>query len=232
MPYYKKSSKKTKYRKRSRSKRSVARRQQNMRVPRYSLLGLTKAVKLKYVEFTQIGLSVGLPLHLSYRCNGPSNPNLLGAGHQPRGWDQLQPLYLTSCCLGSRITVSFMPSSGQHPIICYIQQSKVIAPTLINPVDALEDRMVTSRAWASGQGARGVTISKNFSAKRFFNKVDVLDDPHLSAPTTTATTPQNEAYWHVSFTPTHSVANLQACDVTVQIEYFVIFKDPVNPSQS
>jgi len=211
-----------------RKSRAVS-QQRNWNVPTRSLLGNSRAVKLKYVEVTTIPVVAGLPGLLSFRIMNIFDPLASGGGHQPRGFDQLEPLYGKYCVLGAKCTVNFMPNNTQHANIQYIQTSTDQAVTLINPVDALEDRQVVSKPWSPGGGigSKQVLVSK-FSTKKFFNKVDVLDDPHLAGGTN-GIAPATNAFFNVSNSPAHAAPTFQHTDCIVVIDYFVVFSDPTNP---
>lgn len=206
--------------------------QRTWNVPTRSLLGNSRAVKLKYVEVTQIPVVAGLPGVISIRILNIQDPLASGGGHQPRGFDQLEPLWNRYHVLGAKCTANFMPSNSQHSCIQYIQTSGVEATTLINPVDALEDRQVVSKPWSpgGGVGSKQVLVAK-FSTKKFFNKVDVMDDPHLKG-FTGGSPPLVGAYFNISNSPTHPVIDFQVTDIVIVVDYFVVFTEPKNPLAS
>lgn len=49
--------------------------------------------KLRYSTYYQGYSAAGTPLHRTYNANSVFDPDLTGAGHQPRGFDQLAALY-------------------------------------------------------------------------------------------------------------------------------------------
>ncbi len=201
--------------------------------PRRSLLGNSRVVKLKYCETTQIPVDlIGLPGLVAFNILNIQDPNFSSGGHQPRGYDQLESLWNRYNVLGARITVNFMPSNTQHSVIQYIQTTSLTPLTLVNPVDALEDRQVVSRPFAPGGGAVNGVLFSNFSTKRFFDKADVVDDHHLGGFTGGAPPPVG-VYWVVSNSPTHAgVTGLQPTDIVVNIEYIVLYSAPKNPLAS
>lgn len=71
---------------------------------------------LKYVD-NQIQTSVSGGLStIIYRMNGPYDPDVTNAGHQPMYWDTYTGIYQNARVLGSRIRVDFMPAvlSGSY----------------------------------------------------------------------------------------------------------------------
>ncbi len=232
MPYKRKS---RKPRRRRRYKRSRASRMQVAR-PRRSLFGNSLVVKMKYVYLGQISTLVGIPIPLSFRANGPYDPDVALGGTQPRGWDQISSMWERSTCTHSKCRVNFLPEGysepgDHHPIICYLQLSKHPAPAILTPRDALESRDVTAAPWVAGQGARGMTRTKSFNAAKFFSVVDILDSPEFSGGPGGLPAGSHQAYYNLSFSPTH-VASHSACDVVVTIDYTVVFTNPVQPPPS
>lgn len=229
--------------KRKRKSRRPRRRRYNRRArklqvarPRRSLFGNSVVVKLKYVYLGQISTLVGIPIPLSFRANGPYDPDVALGGSQPRGWDQISELYQRNIVTHSKCRVNFMPEGysepgDHHPIICYLQLSKDPAPAILTPRDALESRQVSAAPWVAGQGARGMTLTKSFNAAKFFSVVDILDSPHYSGTKTALPIGNHMGYFNLSFSPTH-VASHSGCDVVVTIDYTVVFTNPIQPPPS
>ena len=223
-------------RRRRRRKRGSYAKKLQVRRPRGFLFGNSKVVKLKYVHIGQIPLTaLGNPSHLSFRCNSIFDPDVALGGGQPRGYDQLAPLYHRYCVTASKITVRFMPEGvnapgDHHPLVLYVQQTNQLVPLLFSPRDALESRHVNARAWSAGQGAIGCTLKKSFNCKKWFTTVDPLDG-HLYN-SIMANNPLHPVFWHISFTPTHGGSTLSPCDVLIQIDYTVVLTQQINPPAS
>jgi len=220
---------------RKRTRRSRAYKMQVAR-PRRSLFGQSVAVKLKYVFLGQISTLVGIPIPLSFRANGPYDPDVAFGGTQPRGWDQIASMWERHTVTHSRCKVNFMPEGvnepgDHHPLICYLQLSKHPAPAILTPRDALESRDVAAAPWAAGQGARGMTLTKSCNTAKFFSVVDILDSPLYSGGPSGLPAGSHQAYYNLSFSPTHVAAH-SGCDVVVTIDYTVVFTNPVQPPPS
>lgn len=227
---------------RTRRRRGTRRRRRRRR-PRVgrSLLGLSRVIRMKYVFLGQIPVETAgiLPFTVSFRANGASDP-FVGFGQgQPRGWDQLVPLWNQYCVLGSKIRCSFIHNPQllpTHGVVNYIQLNTTSHSGSASPLNAraaLESRLVTARTWAQGQGTIGNSLTKGFSAKKFFRKADVIDDPHMSAFTTSITQglPVTGAFFNISFASTHGTP-LGPCDIVVSIFYTIMFSDPTTPPES
>lgn len=229
------------YRRRPRRRRRRGYSSANKRLvmvrPRGFLFGNAKVVKLKYVFLGQIPINIvtGNPSGISFRANGPQDPFVgIGAG-QPRGWDQMETLYRRYTVTNSKIKCRFIPEGvgapgPHHPIVLYNEQSNETEPLFLDARAALENRTVSARPWASGQGALGCTISRTYNAKRWWKVVDPLDEHRLGSFTTTV--PIHQVYWHLSFTPTHGGEALSPVDVMVEIDYTIVYTEPINPPAS
>lgn len=223
---------KSRRRRRRRSRRSMAVKYQNQKIPRLALFGNSRSARFKYTFVGQIVLGVGIPLPLSFRANSPWDPFVgLGAG-SARGWQQVSPLFDRYTVLGSKATVTFLHNQLSivgHPVVNYIELSTDPTTALLDPRDAIESRHVSYASWAPGQGARGCKLSRTFSARNFYTKADVLDCVELGADMDQ--NPAEQAFYNISFSPTHA-AEVTPCDVIVEISYFVVLSDPVNPPAS
>ena len=217
------------------------RRRRRRRSPRISraLFGKSKLVRFKYAYPGQLGVaSTAGPYHTHvFRANSLFDPlHFAGTnvtGYQPRGFDQITPLFERYAVLGSRCSITFMPRSGSHSGVVFYLKTTLDPSysTLLNVTDALESRMVSTCRYSEGQGSRGLTISRNFSAKKFFDVQSVRDNNQLSALCTQD--PAEPAYFKFSAAATHaSMSNLEACDYILQISYIALFTNPINPDQS
>ncbi len=208
-------------------------RYRKMRVPRnqLSLMGDKKFVKMKYTFLGQIPVATGIPQSLSFRANSINDPSTLTGGGRPRGYDEMIQLFAHYTVLGSKCTVTFLHNQGAltHPVVNFIQLYRIGGFVIVNPRDAIESRHASYCTWSPGQGTRGQQLTRKFSAKKFFSKKDVVDDPDLSAFVTSD--PSTQAFYNISFAATHN-ATLIPCDVIVNIEYAVLFTDGNNPVAS
>ena len=233
MPY------KRKYRKRRRRRRG--RKVVRYRRPQASLFGQSRLVRLKYAYFGQLGVASDagpFDTHV-FAANSLHDPLVFAGtgivGAQPRGYDQITPLFDKYAVLGSRVKVTFMPHTGQHSGLVFYLSTTLSdnfgTAGLLTGVDALESRTVSTCRYADGQGARGLTLTRNFSAKKFFHVQSVKDNQSLQADV--GYNPTQPAYFRFSAAATHSsMTNMEACDYVLEISYVALFTDPVLPDQS
>lgn len=115
MPYKRKYRKKP-YKKRRRrgTQRSIMRQLSFTKSP----LPKVFTTKLRYSASTSLNPQTAhlLGTHV-YSCNGIYDPDITGIGHQPRGFDQLMPLFDHYRVIGSKIMVRFFPTDTTHGVV-------------------------------------------------------------------------------------------------------------------
>lgn len=218
-------------RKYKRRRRMVRRRRRRPRIQK-SLLGNSRIVRLKYVTMGQIPTLLGIPGSISIRAGGAGAP--FPGGGQPRGWNQLEALWTHYVVLGARIKIQFMPGSEpgedvRHPIICYMALQNTPSQPVLSARSAMEDRNTASRAWTPGQ--RTVSLYKNYSCRKFFGVKDPSDNVQLSAQTSGAQVPADDAFFTFSVSPTHGLT-VPDTDFVVEVSYIIKYTEPRNPPPS
>lgn len=133
--------------------------------------------RLRYCEFvtldaTALGSSGCLVHH--FRANSPYDPNLTGAGHQPRGFDEQMRIYDHYTVLGSKITVHFesdvdhLATVGQYCFLM-LQDSNSTPANLIDIMEGGHNVQTgikyRPRSTTSGKSC---VLSQTFSPKKFF----------------------------------------------------------------
>ena len=207
-------------------RRRMARRR---RIP--VLLGNQKLVSHKFTDATQLLVDsvAGLSIVKTYRANCISQPNP-STPDQVNGFAEMSALFQNSCVVGSRITLTCLPSQNQHARAFYI------ATELINRLgqpsfdldQILAQRFVRSTVYSPGDGGGWrPKITAKFSPRKYFGLRDLRDNDQISA--IGEAIPELEAYFNVSQSPTHSTA-LQTCDIIVQIQYAVLWTHPRTPA--
>lgn len=186
---------------------------------------------LRYCEY---GISVnpgaGLAGEYIFRANDVFDPNQSGVGHQPRGFDQLMPLFNHFTVIGSRIRVSAVNDDENVGAIlsCTLQGE---GTTQLNPIDHLERQDVKYAVMGPKNGSNTVgQVSMNCSVKRFFRKTNLLDDPTLRGDVSTS--PTEQAYYHIGVYPHNGTTDLGAVDLMVLIDYIVTFHEPNDVASS
>ncbi len=184
---------------------------------------------MKYQETLIQDPGIGPAVHVRvFRANDLYDPDVTVTGHQPRGFDEIMPLYDHFCVVGSKISVNFQPASATAlPWICGI--ALLDNTTLLTtPTSYMESRNVVWKTMNSV--SNGVTVSKTFSAKKFFTKphplsVDSLRGNNSSSPT-------EGAYYHVFVAGIGVGSDAGITQNSAMLNYSAIFSEPKNPGIS
>ncbi len=213
MPY------KRKYRKRRRRRRTGFSK---------NLLGQSLATTLRYNQ--QFDLDAGMNPAVAVQvmfANSLFDPDVTGVGHQPRGFDEIMPLYDYYVVVGAKITVKTSPTAtSSHLWGIRLKDSSSLETTLTN---YLEARNVVSKMIGVSAGPQQV-LTYGFSAKKFLGRSHPMSDSQLKG--SASTSPTEGAFFHLFTGSPIAGANpvAQAFDVT--IEYRVVFIEPKNPTIS
>lgn len=199
------------------------------KAPNTALLGNRKLVKLKYHEQLQMNPGVaGAPATYVFSANGMYDPNISGAGHQPRGFDQMMSLYDHFTVIKSKCIVTFMKGASQNTSVITCISLRDTSTVEASMQDYIESRNTTFGSLVGAGNATRV-LKKNFSAKQFLGRPHPLSEDDLRG--TTSGNPTEQAYFHLAVAPTYGV-DTAAVDVSVLIEYIAILTEPQNPSSS
>lgn len=208
------------------------RRRDIARVPRGPMSRST-IVKMRYCDQISLDPAIaGVPAYHYFRCISIHDPDQTGTGHQPLGHDQWAQFYKHYTVLGSKLTCTFVPSGAgalQDSVVAFIRLDKDTT-TQPNPTDLTESRDTVYRVVTDSDNGGKVTLSKNFSSKRFFgyNVYKTRDGTGSNF----GSDPNRGAYFQIgafSLSPTQN-ASVVLCYVTIQ--YIVQLTEPVDLAQS
>jgi len=179
--------------------------------------------KLRYAEH---GLSVdpgaGLNGVYIFRANDLFDPNYSSTGHQPRGFDQLMPMYNHFTVLGSKATFHICNPADAAFYTTYLTLQG--EPTIqLNPIDMLERQDVTTRQLGSKSTNAVTTMTKSFSTKKFFSRSNIMDDNDLRGDV--GNSPAELAYYHFGAVEADGVGDPGPIYFTVIIDYIVAFHE-------
>jgi len=207
------------------------------RIPRGIPLGCPKEMRVK-LKYNTTGVftapAAGVTAFLSYRANGPFDPQASVGGDQPRYYDQWSAIYNSVTTVQSKCTVEF--ANEQYDTTARNAYVGVLHSALNPPlqgsgsltrIDAIEAPYSVHRL-ASGNNAIKCTLTWN--PNQYFIGKTIYDEDIASQVTTT---PVRDCYFHI-WTAQDIVSGLPYPGRTymITIEYDVIFFDPVIPTQS
>lgn len=225
-----------------RAKKRKARTRKGYRRKRYNRLArrigipnflpAQRAAKLRYTSQLTLTSAAGLLTNHQFRANGCYDPDFTSTGHQPYGWDQLTPFYNHYVVAGSRMSVRVVPQTDNTAfsgcVGIYLSDDSTVGFTSYTTF--VEAKKGTYRL-INGGSDKQTTVSCNYSAKKFFNIVNVKDNiARLGA--STVNDPGEIAMfnlWYQAADETSTATNLTAL---VTIEFMVLFSEPkdIGPS--
>lgn len=209
-------------RKRSFRKRKFYRRKRLVSNYVPSGIPLTRISKLRYCEEINVSSTLGVLTGYAYRANSVYDPNKSGTGHKCLAFAEWNNLFNHWKVLGSRITVSIVQNtSNTSPMVMglYLTDGDTIPYT--SSTEFIEARKGTYTMLTPGQTRVGKVTSK-FSAKKFFNVVDVKDNQNLGASGNN--NPAEEAFYFLWVQTTDGSTGSVDCVVT--IDYITAWSEP------
>lgn len=234
MPYDRKRNKKKTYRRRSRKtykRRSVYRPQRILSTG----FPKTTAVKLRYVDSITMNASAGTVDSHVFVANSLFDPDLVLGGHQPLGFDQWSQFYNHYVVVGSKIKASFSSQTSSPATNGFYLHGITLSddPTFTaNPLHLMEQpltRVVKQSVHTNAQRIKSVT--RTYSAKKFFNITNVTDNiTRIGAPITA--NPTEQAYFIVYTGNSDVLADSEPVTVLIEIEFITIFSEPKELIQS
>lgn len=179
--------------------------------------------KLRYFQTVFVNPGVGTAAVHVMRINSLADPDYTGTGHQPRGYDELGALYRHYTVLGAKARCYFtaVDSAAQHTCFLSLEGASNIRTAA---EDYMEQGSVSSRVLGGTNSQGGVTLTKNYSTKRFFGTKDVLDNSQYRA--LIAGNPADIAYLHIGAFPSDETTNTSTVSVNVIIDFIVAFTEP------
>lgn len=218
-------------RKRTYKRRTTFRPQKILRVG----FPKTTMVKLRYVAGITINPAAGVLGYHDFRANSCYDPDATGVGHQPMNYDMWTGLYNHYVVVGSKITARiFDYEAVPSPFVGGIVLSD--DPTITTTVSQMMEGGLTKYKMGYNSNTlgagNGMTVTKTFSAKKFFNITNVTDNISRLGASVVAN-PGELAHFMVFVGPLpDNAGDLGSFNVAVTIDYIVIFSEPKEQDQS
>lgn len=178
---------------------------------------------MRYVDQFALNIGAGgLPASHIFRANGLFDPNNTGTGHQPMGYDQWMAFYDHWTVLGAKCTVeAHYTNAGatEKPAILAINVTDNNS-SISDPNDILEQGGCT---WKSMNQFVTTKLSKNYSTKKFFGCVNVMDRNDLKGNVTSD--PADGAFFTIYALPTQAGEDNTPIYCTITISYIVCLSE-------
>lgn len=221
-----KKSKKT-YRKKRSYKKSIG----GGRVSRFPGFPNNKVVRMRYCDNVVLDASTTGHANVFFRANSIFQPPLGGAGidpHQPLGYDQWAPFYNHYVVLGSKIKIRAQYTKGVAGTslfgVCYLTDDQTASTDYTDLVEQGGCSYCVIDGNAANSGP--YRMSRSFSAKNFFNVVDVKDNLDRLGAAYNANPTEDAMYCLGLQTFNNSPAAVAECTYFITIDYIVSFSEP------
>lgn len=164
-----------------------------------------------------------------WSANGLYDLDISGAGHQPRGFDQIILLYDHYVTLSAKVTVKFClgETINEVPILVGIAVSdQPSALTTTN--DYIENSNCVYDVLSLQKDQ--VELSMSVNVYKFLGRSNPLADPHLKG--TSAANPSEQAYFHLFMRNLSGSADTQTVIENLVHESYSVWIEPKAVSQS
>lgn len=192
-----------------------------------------RIVKMRYNDRHLIDAdNTGAASAYTYRCNSIFDPNFTGVGHQPLGHDQWQTFYTQYMVIGSKMSVIFRSSTNSTTNNLIGVYPATSSTALTDPTAIIEQGLGRYSNLQMITNGNTKTITMSWSAKKWFNTVDLRDNWDDYGANFGAN-PVEEAFYHI-WTALGIAGGVDppATDVYVTIDYIVLLADPKTLAQS
>lgn len=213
-------------------RRRLSRRKRKSRLYRglsvANIVPASKLVRLRYCQYITLDPGAGQLNRHVWRANSIFDPNQTDSAgdHKPLGYKEWAVFYDHYTVVSSRIVAKFVSQSDSGTLgngVCGIILTDSTAS--LPDLETLTEQPKTSTALlTSSNGIGKVTVSKNFSAKKFFGLQSIKDNRSLIGASM-ATNPNEDAYFSTFYSSTSAVYNPVAITVQVVIEYLVYYTE-------
>lgn len=193
-------------------------------------MAMRQIIKLRYSE--DINLNAGTSLgYYDFRANSIYDPNLSGTGHQPLGHDQWAYFYDHYVVLGAKIKVTIWQGTSTATDNIFVSLAlQDSANTMTNQSMIREQPRSSWSMLTTPSGGKGMrTLTKKFSAKRFFGAKSILTWDKLGA--SFGYNPTEDALFRIFYQNATSI-NSVAISANVVIDYIVLMSEPKVLNQS
>ena len=199
------------------------------------ILGKTQRGTLRYAEKVTIASPAveGTIGTWVFSANGCYDPNISGIGHQPRGFDQIMPLYDHYTVLSSKISVRFANDDIlTRPYVGIAVRDTNVSLADWQAIGEYGDKVMSTKSLTNHnqliEGSSFLSTKTNI-ASFLGRKGGAMSDPQLKG--NAATNPTEQVFYHVVVGDVNS-SNACSVDAFVIIEYDVIFHEPRQPTSS
>lgn len=189
--------------------------------------------KLKYNEAHTISAGSTNNFATSYkmRLNSLFDPNLTGAGHQPRGFDQLMSIYEKYTVVAAKMTVCFI-YTGSQPAVAGLRLVDGNEVTVTDKKTAIENGDSSWKYLARYDSNSKTVLSRKVNIKKFFNQNTIVGTDKFTLDANENPALDDAVVGELWIAPISATQVHGQCMVDINIEYTCVFTEPKDLPQS
>lgn len=196
----------------------------------------TTVAKLRYCTVKEVSFGdVAISTDYMFSANGCYDPDVSGAGHQPRGFDQFMAMYDHYTVIGSKIRVTATNTSdvlASTPIcVALVQTDNNSSLGGLTWEDIMERGDISKATLGHPEGDNSVVhVSRGFATKKFFHR-GINDDTLRGS---NIANPSEGAFFHIvpAIASVLGVGNARHVTLQITVDYIVKFTEPKQPPVS
>jgi len=158
-----------------------------------------------------------------FSCNGLYDPNITGTGHQPLGFDQFMLMYNHYTVIGAKIRVDYVNTDGTNGacVGIYIKDSST---TTSDYRLIVENGAKYKRLTKTGGDRDSCAMVMNINPPKWLGRSKPLANDNMRG--SSAANPQEQVYFHIFASPFDQSTDSGAVQISVKIDYIVVFTEP------
>lgn len=202
------------------------------RIPR-SLVPKRFKRTMTYVDKIALNAPLaGGPQSWFFSCNSLYDPDRTGTGHQPRGFDEIMPMFDHYVVIGAKMVITAAArtdtAGDAQQIVAIKIKDNPVAST--NMVDLLENGDVVYKTLGGANSSKGILqMSKSINPNKFLGRSKPMADPQLKG--SVAANPAEECYFEI-VTGAIGTGDPATIDILVTISYTAVFIEPKDLARS
>lgn len=199
-------------------------------IPRMSAFNFRHRCTLRYVDTVSLGIYGVSPAGYVFSANGCYDPDITGTGHQPLGFDQLMVFFNHYTVLRSRIKVTWFNSANNDPATgaIAVQRSSSVLSSFQRVLECGDAVYAPIGGVMGAGGPLAASLKHGVDVANFQSIPNVLNDDTLRG---TAAANPSAPIFYVLYVKGLSTSDV-AIAADVQIDYDVMFTEPLQPAQS
>lgn len=177
---------------------------------------------LRYNDQLTVTGSTGFAGVKVFSANGLYDPNITDSGHQPRGFDEIMPLYDHFVVSACKVKVEYTNTETATPVTAFIAvRDDSAVETAPNNYYEHEGCKTYPLGIANGNSTH--VLSHYCNIKSFLGRGNVMSDPELKG--SAAANPTEQAFFHIGVAATNQSSSVST-RINVFLEYIVTFIEP------